>query len=185
MRARAVNLQKKQNPRHLINRQTGEEERMSVVSGEEEDVPSGEESQSQVSSVDSLDSTSHLSGYSSGYNSDEYWFSNKGCEGCSKRSYPSGMHPSQKYHLDGCLSSNFEKYSKKYKKEMGDVQSQCAPDSGKELTTCTSDGEGEGGDSDEYWYGNKGCEGCCKASFPQAPHPSQKYHLSGCLSDEA
>lgn len=96
-----------------------EEGEKDVVSGEDkprvecvEEVLGNEESRvSWAGTVASIESTwSEFSGYSTGYNSDDYWFSNKGCAGCSRRSFPDGMHPSQKYHMDGCLSNGFEKY---------------------------------------------------------------------------
>lgn len=56
----------------------------------------------------------------SAYDSSDYWIGNKGCAGCSKASFPNGMHPSQKYHLDGCLSDSplaLRRRRKEYKRD--------------------------------------------------------------------
>jgi hypothetical protein len=42
---------------------------------------------------------------------------------------------------------------------------------------------GTSGVSGDYWYGNKGCDGCNKEQCPDGMHPSQTEHMEkgGCL----
>lgn len=127
------------------------------VSGEEELVSGEDDSRaSWAGTVASLDSSD------SGYNSDEYWFSNKGCTGCSKLSFPNGMHPSQKYHLEGCLSDGFRTY--KRRKVIGDgANGETSSPGGAEGA------EGSEGPGDEWSEGGGEAEGAGGTGEPGEP----------------